>query len=534
MSSSRDGAVRTPGDDRDAALRWLYEDVLGVVGVGAEDGFFVLGGSSLLVEVLLERVVAEFGVTVPVEDFYAEPTLAGLQTLVFPATGGDPGRGEPAAEADLLALLTEAAGDDPARAAVTGPDGTLSYADVLAVVAEARDAAGDRPGPRVVRLPTTAAGARTALAALAGPEPVLLLDPAATAAEEQQAWTALTGELAEGRRLPMAVHAVTTSGSTGRAKVVLTPNDGTVRLRLSQARDLGVHPGDRYLVTAPLHFGYGLGAGLLTGLLGGATVLLPPQPLTPEGLRTWAEQHAITLLMGVGLPYRFLLAAGASLPSLRLAMVGGEPLVPALADAWRERTGVPLADAYGTSETGHVSTNVDGVPGSVGRALPGVELRVLPAGGAAQPTGTGELLVRSPALALGYAGDPELTADRFRDGWYHTGDLAEVRSDGQLFLRGRLDDQLNVGGAKVDPREVEAACRAGLELRDCAVVGQPLPSGRTEICAYVVADRPVSRADLVQALGGRLSSHKIPTRVVQLDALPRGSNGKLARQELPR
>ncbi|MCZ2803539.1 AMP-binding protein [Modestobacter sp. VKM Ac-2983] len=534
MSSSRDRAVRTPGGERAVALRGLYEDVLGVVGVGADDGFFVVGGSSLLVEVLLERVVGEFGVTVPVEDFYAEPTLAGLQTLVFPATGGDPGRGEPAAEADLLALLTEAAGDDPARAAVTGPDGTLTYADVLAVVAEARAAATDRPaGPRVVRLPTTAAGARVALAALAGQEPVLLLDPAATGAEEQQAWTALVGELAAGRRLP-AVHAVTTSGSTGRAKVVLTPNDGTVRLRLSQARDLGVHPGDRYLVTAPLHYGYGLGAGLLAGLLGGATVLLPPQPPTPEALRTWAEQHAITLLMGVGLPYRFLLAAGASLPSLRLAMVGGEPLAPALADAWRERTGVPLADAYGTSETGHVSTNVAGVPGSVGRALPGVELRVLPEGGVPQPTGTGELLVRSPALALGYAGDPELTADRFRDGWYHTGDLAEVRPDGQLFLHGRLDDQLNVGGAKVDPREVEAACREALELRDCAVVGQPLPSGRTEICAYVVADRPVSRADLVQALGDRLSSYKIPTRVVQLDALPRGSNGKLARQELPR
>jgi acyl-coenzyme A synthetase/AMP-(fatty) acid ligase len=239
------------------------------------------------------------------------------------------------------------------------------------------------------------------------------------------------------------------------------------------------------------------------------------------------------MTMGVGLAHRLMLAGGAALPALRLALVGGEPLSASLSRAWEERTGVPLTDAYGASETGHVSENVERVPGSVGRPLPGVDVRVRTDDGTPAEVGAGELLVRSPALAHGYAGDPEQTAQRFRDGWFCTGDLAEIGAGGHLFLRGRLDDQLNVGGAKVDPREVEDACRDALGLQDCAVVGLPLASGGTEVCAYVVADRPVTRPDLVRALTDRLSGHKIPTRVIQLDALPRTPAGTLARTELP-
>lgn len=524
MEGSAGGTTR-PTSASEAAVRRIYQDVLGTGTVDERDGFFVLGGSSLLVEVLLERVRAEFGADVPVESFYADPTLAGLRGLLAPAPDPEPD-GEPA---DLAELLARAAAPDPARPAVVAPDGVLTYAEVAALAEQAAAGATAR-SPRAVRLPSTVGGVRTVLADLAAGAPVLLLDPAATAAEERAAWHVFAGEFGPtGRMQPAeAVHGLATSGSTGRPKVVLAPTAGTLLIRLRQARDMGVDPADTYLVTAPLHLSFGLGAGLLTGLLGGATVVLPSLPLTPDGLRGSAERQPVTLTMGVGLAYRFLLAAGARLPALRRAVIGGEPLPPELGRAWAERAGQPLTDSYGTSETGHVSTNVDGVAGSVGRPLPGVEVR--PAGDG----GPGELLVRTPALALGYAGDPELTADRFRDGWFATGDLAEVGEDGHLFLRGRLDDQLNVGGSKVDPREVEAACRETLGLTDCAVAGVPLPSGRTEVCAYVVADRPVGRADLVAALADRLSTHKIPTRVVQLDALPRGANGKLRRAELPR
>ncbi|WP_167760898.1 fatty acid--CoA ligase family protein [Geodermatophilus sp. DF01-2] len=511
-----------------ADLCQIYADVLGAERVDDREGFFAQGGSSLLVEVLLERVAARLGVHVPVEAFYADPTLAGLRTLVV-------GPDVPTGPADLPGLLAAAAEPDPERPAVVGPDGVLSYAEVVKLVTGAVTADRGAGELRRLRVATTVAGARNVLEHLARRAPTLLVDPGATAAEEQRAWQLFAGEFEAGSGVlgADAVHGVTTSGSTGRPKVVLSPDDGMVVIRRRQAEGLGIRPGDRYLVTAPLHWGFGLGGGLMTGLLGGATVVLPSLPLTPAGLSATAGQHAVTVTMGVGTAYRFLLAGGAALPALRLAVVSGEPLPAALARQWQERTGVALTDGYGTSETGHVSDNVAGVPGSVGRPLSGVEVRVRGDDGVLVETGVGELFIRSPALANGYAGDPELTAQRFRDGWFRTGDLAEVRADGHLFLRGRLDDQLNVGGTKVDPREVETACREALGLTDCAVIGVPLGPGRTEVCAYVVADRPVTRADLVRALADRLSGYKIPTRVVQLAALPRTPNGKLARTELP-
>lgn len=532
MDRSAAAPARTDAVEPGASLRGVYEDVLGSEQVDERDGFFVLGGSSLLVEILLERVRDRFGVTVPVERFYADPTLAGLRSLVEPVADRRPAGNRPG----LAELLARAAAPDPGRPAVVGPDGVLSYAEVSALAERAVAGAADPPAPRAVRLPTTLDGVRTVLSDLAAGVPALLLDPAATAGEEDAAWAAFAGEFRPGGRGHGAepLHGLATSGSTGRPKVVLSPTAGTLLVRLRQAEDLGIGPDDGYLVTAPLHLSFGLGAGLLTGLLGGATVLLPPLPLTPDGLRRTAEARPVTVTVGVGLAYRFLLAAEARLPALRRAVFGGEPLPPDLARAWEERTGVPLTNSYGTSETGHVSTNVEGVAGSVGRPLPGVEVRLAGEGGAPVAVGAGEVLVRSPGLAHGYAGDPGLTADRFRDGWFATGDLAEVGEGGHLFLRGRLDDQLNVGGSKVDPREVEAACRESLALSDCVVVGVPLASGRTEVCAYVVADRPVRRADLVAALADRLSAYKIPTRVVQLDALPRGANGKVLRAELPR
>ena len=530
MGAQGGSPQRLPAPGDTAVARRLYEDLLGRYEVAGDDGFFALGGSSLHVELLLERVERALGVRVPVEAFYADPTLTGLQGMVGAARPASQGA---AGDVDLAAALDRVAAAAPSRPAVVGPETTLTYGALAEAVAAASDDVAPGAGPIVRRLPSTPDGACAVLGWLARGAPTLLLDPAATHAEEEQAWSLFTSGVGPGDPpLPARVHAVVTSGSTGQPKVVVTPTAGVLANRLEQAWHLGVRPDDVLLVTAPLHYGYGLGAGLLLGLLAGATVVLPGLPLRPATLRRAVEQHRPTLVMGVGLAYRLLLAAEVAPPDLRWALVSGEPLAPQLADAWTRRTGVPLADGYGTSETGHVSTDVDGVPGSVGRPLPGVEVR-LRGDGSLADEGVGELLIRTPAVAHGYAGAPELTTARFADGWFRSGDLAELRPDGHLLLRGRLDDQLNVAGTKVDPREVEGVCRQALDVRECVVAGRPAPSGRTEVCLFVVADRRITRADLVRALTGRLSTHKIPTRVVQLETLPRGSGGKVLPGELP-
>jgi acyl-coenzyme A synthetase/AMP-(fatty) acid ligase len=355
---------------------------------------------------------------------------------------------------------------------------------------------------------------------------VVLLPPAAPPAEEEHAVRAFSAEAQEG------MYAFLTSGSTGRPKVVLAAYDRLYRHQLTQAEALGLGAQDTVLLTAPLAYSYAVRGGLLVGLLAGATVVLPPSPLDPRSLRDCLERHRVTVTFGLGIAYRLLLASGSPLPALRTAVFGGEALPDDLAATWRQRTGVPLMEGFGCTESDTVAWNVDLVPGSLGRPLPGAEVRVCGEDGEPARHGVGELLVRTPDLACGYAGEPEVTEERFADGWYRTGDLAELCEDGHIRLRGRLDDRLNVAGLKVDPREVEAACREAIELRDCAVVGVPRVDGIVEVCAYVVADRPVRRADLVRALADRLSPHKIPTRVVQLDALPRTAAGKLRAGDL--
>lgn len=519
------------GADAGGVLRSVYEDVLGVSPVEDSDSFFGLGGSSLLVVLLLERVDEELGVIVPIEDFYATPTLAGLRAAVEQRAALP----DPLPESPLVALLCAAVAlDRPDRPAVVTPDGALTYAELLELVQEASTDTRPRP-PRTVRIGTDRAGVRDVLCSFAGRWPTLLLADDATEDEERQASAAFRAELAPPPdRARDAVHAVATSGSTGRPKVVVAGYDETLTVQVESVHALGLGADDVLLVMAPLHYGYGMKTGMLVGLLAGATVVLPEVPLTPQGLRRSVERAGVTTTLGVSLAYRLLLASGAALPGLRRAVVGGDPLPPDLAAQWRERTGIRLINSYGSSESNHVAFDLDGVPGSVGRPLRGVQARVLRDDATVAEHGEGELLLRSPALARGYAADPELTARRFRDGWLHTGDAVQLRADGHLLLRGRLDDQLNVAGSKVDPREVEAVCRERLALTDCVVLGVPGRAGVVEVCAYVVADQPVSRADVVRALTGRLSPHKIPTRVVQLPELPRTAHGKLQQGGLPR
>jgi long-chain acyl-CoA synthetase len=525
-----DGGVGRGGADGEPERRVaaLYAEVLGVPAPDPGESFFALGGTSLLVVQLLERVEEELGVHVPLDGFYDAPTLGDLCAAVLPL----PATARPAmprGTADLAALLRDAAGEDPQRAAVIADDGTASYAELLDLVEETAGDPGRVAGPPVLRLATSLEGARDVLARMASRRPTLLLDPGATAAEERAATAAFDAWLATAPDDGRGAWAVTTSGSTGRAKVVVSTYDAALAVQQVQARVYGLGPGNGYLVTAPLHYNYGLKTGLLVGLLSGATVLLASPPLTPQGLRACAARHPVAMTMGVSFAYRLLLAARPPLASLRRALVGGDPLPADVREAWEAHTRAPLMTSYGSSETDHVSVDTDGVPGSVGRPLPRVEVRVLRDDGSTARAGTGELLVRSPGLALGYAGDPDLTRERFRDGWFHSGDLAEVRDDGHVLLRGRLDDQVNLGGTKVDPVEVEQACREALPVTDCAVAGVPGAGGMVELRAWVVADRPVTRADVVRALAGRLSTHKVPTRVERVDALPRLPTGKVDR-----
>jgi acyl carrier protein len=181
----------------------------------------------------------------------------------------------------------------------------------------------------------------------------------------------------------------------------------------------------------------------------------------------------------------------------------------------------------------------------VGRGIDGVQLLVLNAAGGLAGVGElGEVVIRTPYLARGYANDAEPTAMRFRpnpltgdpaDRVYHTGDLGRYRPDGMVEIAGRADRQVQVRGFRVEPAEVEAAIAAHPAVRDVAVVPRAGADGEPRLVAYVVTHAATGdpAAELRAWLTGRLADFMLPSAFVRLDALPLTANGKLDAAALP-
>lgn len=326
-----------------------------------------------------------------------------------------------------------------------------------------------------------------------------------------------------------------TSGSTGAPKPVLTPHRaiGTV---VPALRDLfGLTPDDRVLQFASLNWDTCF-EEILPTLLAGATLVFDDEAYTGSFRRFLraVDRQRVTAL---DLPTAFwhelvhhLAEEGAGLPpSVRLVVIGGEAVNPArLADWHSLDTGaVRLLNTYGSTETTLITHAADldrpSARPPIGWALPHVRERI----GA-----DGELLIGGPALALGYHGLPDATADRFDDGFFRTGDRVARRPDGALEVVGRIDDEVKVRGIRVDPAEVEAAIAGHRSVGAVAVVGTTV-AGRTALVAYVVprsCTDPVGLdRDVVRFLRERVPGHLVPSRVSIVDRLVYTASGKVDR-----
>ena len=252
---------------------------------------------------------------------------------------------------------------------------------------------------------------------------------------------------------------------------------------------------------------------------------------TPEALLGAVERRRANRLYCIPLVWARILAAdlsGYDLSSLRLLDTGTSAVPIELVRALKQRfPGTRTRIYYGSTEAGSVATLPDAEvlarPGSVGRAAPGVELRLGP---------DGEIQARSPFLMDGYWGDAEATAAAFDDGWYRTGDLGALDADGCLSVVGRLRDVIRSGGESVSPAEVEAALAGCAGVREVAVVGLPDAEWGERVCAVVVAEPGAAPTlDGLQAhCEGRLAGFKRPRRLVLLPELPRtAATGQIQR-----
>jgi acyl-coenzyme A synthetase/AMP-(fatty) acid ligase len=233
-------------------------------------------------------------------------------------------------------------------------------------------------------------------------------------------------------------------------------------------------------------------------------------------------------------------AAAPDLSSLRLVTSAGEALPVPLHDRWKATFGVELLDGLGTAEMWHIFlSNLPGDvrPGTLGRAVPGFELRVCDVGGQELPRGeVGRLWVRGHSRAIAYWQNLQQTAETFRGEWVALGDLVRMDEEGYVTYCGRADDVLKVAGKWCTPGEIEACLLEHPEVKECAVVGVEDAQGLTKPVAFVVPRGGVGGSGLEQELKGfvlaRLAPHKHPRRVIALEALPRTHLGKVDRGRL--
>jgi len=339
-------------------------------------------------------------------------------------------------------------------------------------------------------------------------------------------------------------------GTTGRPKAVVQPHASFVNTTECYAKGvIGYTESDVTLSVPKLYFGYATGANLLFPFSVGACAVLFPERTTPEVLFDKIETHRPTLLINVPTMIgRMLDHPGASrrdLSSLRAATSAGEALPAELHDRWKAAWDVELLDGLGTAEMWHIFlSNRPGEvrPGTLGRAVPGFEVRVCDDEGTELPPGeTGRLWVRGGSLGLGYWKRDEETRAAFRGEWYASGDMVRCDEEGYVSYCGRADDMLKVSGKWLAPQEVENCLLAHPGVEEVAVVGVTDAHGLTRPHAFVVPASGVGgggsgelERELRELVRERLSSYKVPRRILFRKELPRTHLGKIDRGRLRR
>ncbi|MEO1469025.1 MAG: class I adenylate-forming enzyme family protein [Pseudomonadota bacterium] len=352
-----------------------------------------------------------------------------------------------------------------------------------------------------------------------------------------------------------------TSGTSGRPRGVLHAQRSAWARRMMWDGWYGLEATDRMLHAGAFNWTFTLGTGLTDPWAAGATALIYAGPRDPLAWPRLAAAHGATIFAAVPGVYRQLLRSGDDLrgafATLRHGLTAGERLSPAVAEAWRARTGKGLHEALGMSE---VSTFVSGCParpappGTAGYAQPGRRIAVLDeaADRAAARGIAGRLAVdrRDPGLMLGYWEEPgadaahRVTTPEGR--WFVTGDRAVMAADGAITHLGRGDDVMNALGYRVAPQEVEEALSGLPGVAEIAVAELPVREDLSLIAAFVVPGGDAGdgedagdgdgtcpdEATLAALAEARLAPYKRPKLWIAVDSLPRTPNGKLQRRAL--
>ena len=342
-----------------------------------------------------------------------------------------------------------------------------------------------------------------------------------------------------------------TSGTTGQPKgVVLSHANGLKQRENLRAAGIGwllSEPGDTTIIAMP--YGHIGGVGVVLGAIAAGQEMIVHAEFDPVALIDAIERHRIKRLFlvpaAIGMLLQHPRAQGADFSSIETLSYGASPIPLPLLRQAVARLGCGVAQVYGMTETWGSITALppeDHLPGrehtltSAGRALPGVDLRIVDEQGAVLPPGSiGEVAIRSPNNSRGYWNRPGETARAIDgDGWLRTGDAGYLDEDGYLFIQDRIKDMIITGAENVYPAEVESAIYGHPAVADVAVIGVPDAKWGEAVKAMVVLKdgESADAADIIAHARERIAGFKCPKSVDFIAALPRNPSGKILRREL--
>lgn len=346
-------------------------------------------------------------------------------------------------------------------------------------------------------------------------------------------------ELAEADDVALLLH---TSGTTSRPKLVPLTHRNLLHSAKNIASTLDLSPSDRCLNPMPLFHIHGLVAGLLAPLVSGGSVACTPG-MVARSFIGWLEELQPTWYTAVPTMHHAVLdclerggTERARAAGLRFARSSSSSLPSLLMKRLEDTLEAPVVEAYGMTEASHqITTNPlargPRKPGSVGLAGD-TDIAVVDGDGRFVPQGgSGEVVIRGPAVTSGYRSPVEANGEAFFEGWFRTGDRGRIDEDGYLHLEGRIKELINRGGEKIAPREIDEVLLDHPQVDQAVTFAMPHPTLGEEVAAAVVlrTGSKVTEQELARFASPRLAPHKVPRRFVLLDEIPKGPTGKLKR-----
>jgi acyl-CoA synthetase (AMP-forming)/AMP-acid ligase II/thioesterase domain-containing protein/acyl carrier protein len=325
-----------------------------------------------------------------------------------------------------------------------------------------------------------------------------------------------------------------TSGTTGVPKQVPLSHANLCAAARQVVASLRLSPDDRCLNVMPLFHSHGLIGALLSTIAAGASIHCAPG-LDPRRFLDWAAASGATWYTAAPTVHRAAIDAPGDHQGFRLIRSASASLPLSVLESLEARFDAPVIEVYGMTEAYQIAANPlppgERRPGTVGRPT-GTEVRLL-ADGRITAIGAGEIVLKGPNVFRGYASPPGADESAFVDGWFRTGDLGAIDDDGYLRITGRLKEQINRGGEKISPREVDDALMAHPGVRDALCFPVPdLALGEEVAAAVVRVDDELDTRALRRFLAERLAAFKVPKHVLYLDEIPRGQGGKPSRSAL--